>query len=190
MGLLCLGLLLFLGAHSVAIFAPGFRDSARAKWGKGAWKGVYSLVSLAGFALICYGFSLARRAPTVVWVPPYWTRYLAVILMLPVFPLLFAANLPGKISTAAKHPMLAGVKFWALAHLLANGMLADIVLFGWILAWAVLDRISFKRRPPQTLRPAPARPWNDALAVGAGLAVYALTILWAHRLLFGVAPLG
>jgi uncharacterized membrane protein len=108
--------------------------------------------------------------------------------MLPVFPLLFAAYLPGRIRTALKHPMLAAVKFWALAHLLVNGRLADVLLFGGFLAWAVADRISWKRRGPQILHTAPARPWNDALAVIAGLAVYGLVVSWAHVRLFGVAP--
>jgi uncharacterized membrane protein len=117
-------------------------------------------------------------------------RYLAIALMLPVFPLLFAASLPGRIKTVMKHPMLAGVKFWAVAHLLANGMLADVLLFGGFLAWAVVDRISWKRRPPQILRMAPARAWNDALAIVTGLATYALFIFWAHAQLFGVSPLG
>ena len=107
-----------------------------------------------------------------------------------MFPLLFASFLPGRIRTTLKHPLLAGVKFWALAHLLANGMLADVLLFGSFLAWAVFDRISFKRRPPQVLRTAPERPWNDAVAVVLGLAVYALFLFGAHRWLFGVAPLG
>jgi len=110
--------------------------------------------------------------------------------MLPVFPLLFATNLPGRIKTLTKHPMLVAVKFWALAHLLANGRLADILLFGGFLAWAVLDRISLKRRPPQVLRMAPARPWNDAVAIVLGLATYVFVILWAHVRLFGVSPLG
>lgn len=99
-------------------------------------------------------------------------------------------NLPGRIKTATKHPMLAGVKLWAFAHLLANGLLSDVVLFGGFLAWAVVDRISLKRRPPQMLRQAPARPWNDAAAVVLGLAAYVLFVLWAHVRLFGVAPLG
>ncbi|MFI4891297.1 MAG: NnrU family protein [Steroidobacterales bacterium] len=190
MSLLIIGLILFLGVHSIAIFAPGFRDSARARLGDGAWKGLYSVASLAGLILICKGFALARLAPVVIYSPANWLRYVAVVVMLPVFPLLFAAYLPGRIRTAARQPMLAGVKFWCLAHLLANGMLADILLFGGFLAWAVADRIVLKRRPPQSLRTLPERPWNDAAAVVVGLAVYALLIAGAHRWLFGVAPLG
>ena len=190
MVVLILGLALFLGTHSISIVAPGLRDAVLARLGEGGWKVVYSLISLAGFVLMCYGFGLARHQPIVVYVPPAWIRNFALILMLPVFPLLFAASLPGRIQRKLKHPMLAGVKFWAFAHLLANGMLADVLLFGGFLIWAVADRISFKRRPPQKLRMAPERPWNDAVAVVVGLAVYALFIGWIHVHLFGVSPLG
>jgi len=190
MVVLILGLALFLGTHSISIVAPGLRDAVLARLGEGGWKVVYSLISLAGFVLMCYGFGLARHQPIVVYVPPAWIRNFALILMLPVFPLLFAASLPGRIQRTLKHPMLAGVKFWAFAHLLANGMLADVLLFGGFLIWAVADRISFKRRPPQKLRMAPERPWNDAVAVVVGLAVYALFIGWIHVHLFGVSPLG
>jgi uncharacterized membrane protein len=190
MSLLILGLAIFLGVHSTGIVAPGFRDAMRARFGEGAWKGVYSIASLAGFVMLCKGFALARLAPVVVYTPPPWLRYVAVGLMLPVFPLLLASGLPGRIRTLTKHPMLAGVKFWCLAHLLANGRLADLVLFGSVLAWAVADRISLKRRPPQALRTLPPGRWNDVLAVVVGLALYAVTIAWGHRWLIGVAPLG
>jgi uncharacterized membrane protein len=110
--------------------------------------------------------------------------------MLPVFPLLLAAYLPGRIKTAMKHPMLAAVKFWAFAHLLSNGFVADVLLFGAFLVWAICDRISLKRRPPQTIRTAPQRRFNDLIAVVAGLALYAIFIFWAHARLFGVSPLG
>jgi uncharacterized membrane protein len=190
MPLLIAGLVLFLGVHSIAIVAPSFRARTIQRMGEGAWKGLYSLISLAGFVLICYGFGLARQAPVVLYSPPIWLHHLAFLVMLPVFPLLIAAYLPGRIKTAAKHPMLAAVKFWAFAHLLANGSLADVLLFGGFLAWAVVDRISVKRRAkPQVLRTAPPGPWNDAIAVVLGLAVYALLIGWAHVRLFGVSPL-
>ena len=189
MSLLIVGLIIFLGIHSIAIFAPGLRERVRSRLGEGPWKGLYSLISLLGFALILYGFGLARQSPVVLYTPPQWLRHLTFLIMLPVFPLLIAAYLPGRIKTAAKHPMLAAVKFWAFAHLLANGMLADVLLFGGFLAWAVLDRISLKRRP-QNLRMAPPGRFNDAIAITAGLALYALFIGWAHARLFGVSPLG
>ena len=190
MYLLIAGLVIFFGAHSIVIASPRLRDTLRARLGEGAWRGIYSVVSLAGFVLICKGFALARLAATVLYTPPSWLRYVAVVLMLPVFPLMLASGLPGRIRTGMKHPLLAGIKFWALAHLLANGMLADVLLFGSFLAWAVIDRISLKRRPPQFIRTVPERPWNDATAVMLGLAVYAIFLLGAHRWLFGVAPLG
>ena len=189
MSLLIVGLVLFLGVHSIAIVSPGLRGRAVQGMGEGAWKGLYALVSLVGFVLICYGFGLARQAPVILYSPPAWLRHVALLLMLPVFPLLIAAYLPGRINTAAKHPMLAAVKFWALAHLLANGSLADVLLFGGFLVWAVMDRISLKRRPAQAApRTVPPGPWNDVIAVVLGLGIYALLIAWAHVRLFGVSP--
>jgi uncharacterized membrane protein len=187
--LLILGLVLFLGAHSLAIVGPEFRTRSIQRLGESAWKGLYALISLIGFVLICYGFGLARQTPVILYSPPVWLRHVALLLMLPAFPLLMAAYLPGRIKSAAKHPMLAAVKIWAFAHLLANGSLADVLLFGGFLAWAVIDRISLKRRTSALLRAAPPGPWNDVLAVVIGLAIYALTIGWAHLRLFGVAPL-
>jgi len=187
MTLLLAGLALFLGVHSVSIVAPAWRDAMASKLGEYLWKGAYSLVSLAGFVLIVNGYAAARLDPSVLWVPPGWLRHVAALLMLPVFPLLLAAYLPGRIKTRAKHPMILAVKFWALAHLLANGTLADVTLFGAFLAWAVADRISLKRRAP---RPAPALPAsaaNDAIVVVGGLALFAAFALWLHPLLIGVA---
>jgi uncharacterized membrane protein len=188
--LLIVGLVLFLGVHSVAIVAPTLRARTIQRSGERAWKGLYALVSLIGFVSICYGFGLARQTALVLYSPPAWARQAALIVMLPVFPLLVAAYLPGRIKSAAKHPMLAAVKIWAFAHLLANGSLADVLLFGGFLGWAVVDRISLKRRPAQPLRTAPPGPWNDFIAVVLGLAIYALLIGWAHLKLFGVSPLG
>ena len=190
MWLLIAGLVIFFGVHSIGIVSARLRDAARARLGEGAWKAIYSMLSLVGFVLICKGFAAARLSPVLLYTPAAWLRYVAVVLMLPVFPLIFASILPGRIRAGMKHPLLAGVKFWALAHLLANGLLADVLLFGSFLAWAVIDRISLKRRPPQFIRTVPERPWNDATAVMLGLAVYAIFLLGAHRWLFGVAPLG
>jgi uncharacterized membrane protein len=191
---LILGLALFLGVHSVSIVSPQGRHALAQRLGEGGFKGLYTLVSLAGFALIVWGYGLAREAPVLLYTPPTGMRHLAALLMLPVFVLLFAAYLPGRIQRAAKHPMLLAVKFWALAHLLANGTLADVLLFGGFLAWAVADRISVKRRASAgLLRSAPTRaggPVNDAIALVGGLAVYAVFVLWAHAWLFGVRPMG
>jgi uncharacterized membrane protein len=136
------GLLLFLGIHSVSIFAPAWRSGMVARIGDKPWKGIYSIASGIGLVLLVVGYGLARRSPVVLYTPPAGLRHLALLVMVPVFPLLFAAYLPGRIKSAAKHPMLLAVKFWATAHLLANGTLADVLLFGGFLAWAVADRIS------------------------------------------------
>ena len=194
MGWLILGLVLFLGVHSVSIVSPGGRHALARRLGEGPWKGLYTLVSLAGFVLIVAGYSAARLDPVVLYTPPTALRHVNALLMLPVFVLLLAAYLPGRIQRAAKHPMLLATKLWALAHLLANGTAADVLLFGGFLAWAVADRISVKRRAAAgLLRSAPTRaggPVNDAIALVGGLAVYAVFVLWAHAWLFGVRPMG
>ncbi len=190
MALLLIGLLLFLGVHSVAIVAPGWRDAQLRRLGEPVWKGAYSALSLVGFLLLLYGWSLARQTPVVLYEPPRALRHLALLLMLPAFPLLLSTYLPGRISTAVKHPTLLSVKIWATAHLLANGTLNDVLLFGAFLAWAVADRIAVKRRAvPRRLPGGPPSPRNDAIAVAAGLLLYAVFIVWAHRWLIGVSPL-
>ena len=186
---LILGLVVFLGIHSVAIVAPAWRDAQAMRLGELPWKGLYSLVSIAGFAALVIGYGIARQSPVVLYEPPTWTRHLAVLLMLPVFPLLLAAYLPGRIQAALKHPMLVSVKLWAVAHLAANGTLADVLLFGGFLAWAVADRISVKRRPPRRTPAAPTGRLNDVIAVAGGLALYALFVMGGHRWLVGVSPL-
>jgi uncharacterized membrane protein len=190
---LVVGLMIFLGVHSVSIVAPGWRAATLARLGERPWKGLYSLASAVGLALIVVGYGMARRDPVVLYTPPAALRHLALVVMLPVFPLLFAAYLPGRIRAAAKHPFLVAVKLWAVAHLLANGTLADVLLFGAFLAWAVADRISVKRRPADESHEVPAAPprtANDAIALIGGLIVYVVFILWAHRWIIGVSPLG
>jgi len=184
------GLMIFLGVHSIRIFAPQWRERMIARIGTGPWKVLYSLASLAGFLLIVGGYAAARLEPVLLYNPPYWLRHLAMLLMLPVFPLLLAAYLPGRIKAAVKHPMLTATKAWALSHLLVNGMLADLLLFGGFLAWAVLDRISAGKRPQAVVRGAPLSIRNDVIAVVVGLVVYGVFVMWAHVRLFGVAPMG
>lgn len=186
--LLIVGLVLFLGIHSVAIVAPNWRAATMAKMGERRWKGLYALLALLGLVLIIVGYGMARQEPVLLYSPPAFMRHLVALLMLPVFPLLLAAYLPGKIQTKLKHPMLVAVKTWALAHLLVNGMLADVLLFGSILAWAVVDRISLKRRPPKKIPSLPASRANDVIAVVAGLIIYVLFVLWGHEWLIGVRP--
>lgn len=183
---LVLGLILFLGVHSVAIVNASWRDAMAARWGELSWKGVYAAIALVGLVLIIAGYGAARYEPVVVYVPPMWLRHIAFLLLLPVFPLLLAAYLPGRLSRAARHPMILAVKFWALAHLLANGALADLVLFGGLLAWAVAERVSLKRRAPRPVPGAPEAPRNDVIAIVGGLVIYALFAAWLHPLLIGV----
>jgi uncharacterized membrane protein len=151
---LVLGLVLFLGIHCISIIAPAWRDRIVARLGNG-WRGIYSLVSIAGFVVIVWGYGIARRSPVVLYAPPAWTHYVAAVLMLPVFTLFLAAYFPGRIKSTLKHPMLLSVMLWAVAHLIATGMLVDVVLFGSFLAWAIADRISFRWR---TQRPNPMAP--------------------------------
>jgi uncharacterized membrane protein len=190
MYLLILGLVIFLGAHSISIAAPGWRNAVVAKIGEWPWKGLYSLISIAGFVLLVQGYAAARLEPVVLYTPPPWTRHLAALLLLPVFVLFLAAYLPGRIKQRTKHPMLVATKLWALAHLLANGMAADVLLFGSLLAWAVVDRISVGRRPQRATLGAPPSKLNDAIAVVAGLALYWLFATRWHAQLIGVAPFG
>jgi len=188
MNSLVLGLVLFLGMHSVAIVAPGLRDALATRLGAG-WRVLYSLVSFAGLWLVGSGFVAARMAGPVLWTPPSALHMLTALLMLPVFPALLAAYLPGRVQTTLKHPMLVAVKAWALAHLLSNGSLAAVLLFGGFLAWAVLDRISLKRRPAKVVPGLPAGPFNDVIVLVGGLALYVAMLLWWHVRLIGVAPL-
>ncbi|AZT83168.1 NnrU family protein [Marinobacter sp. NP-4(2019)] len=185
---LIVGLVLFLGVHSLSIVNEPFRNRMNASLGELPFKGLYSLASLIGLVLIVWGYGAARMDPTVLYTPPGWLRHLAMLLLIPVFPLLFATYFPGKIKARLRHPMLVAVKLWALAHLLANGMLHDLLLFGSFLAWAVADRISLKRRSERPIATLPASKANDAIAVIGGLVVYVVFVFWAHQWLFGVAP--
>jgi len=186
MSTLIAGLILFFAVHSVSIVSAPWRDRLAARFGEWGWKGLYALVSVAGLVLIIWGYGLARQDPTLLYIPPFWLRQVAMVLLIFVFPLALAAYLPGRIQTAAKHPLLAATKIWAFAHLLANGMLADVLLFGSFLAWAVVDRISMKRRTPRPVPGAPPGRFNDLIATIGGLVVYAAFVLWLHRSLTGV----
>jgi uncharacterized membrane protein len=180
------GLVVFFGVHSIRIVAPGWRDRMLTRLGAGTWKGLYSVASLVGFVLIVGGYAAARLEPVVLYQPPSWLRHVAMLLMLPVFPLLVAAYRPGWIKAAVKHPMLAATKAWALSHLLVNGMLADVLLFGGFLAWAVIDRIAAGKRPQPATPAAPPSIRNDVIAVVLGLALYVAFAFWAHPRWIGV----
>jgi uncharacterized membrane protein len=189
--ILVLGLVIFLGIHMVPT-RPGLRGDFIGRFGEGAYKGVFSLVSLAGFALIVAGYhkiQLHAGKNPVLWTPPPGARHLTMALMLPVFPLLIATYLPGRIAGLVRHPMVTAVKFWALAHLLVRGDLASMLLFLGFLGWAVWDRISLKHREAAGLaRSSAGGPAiNDAIAIVAGLAIYYAFAKWGHPALIGVA---
>jgi uncharacterized membrane protein len=190
MALLVLGLVVFLGTHLFTI-ARGPRARLIARIGEGRFKGLYSLASLAGLVLIGIGFGQYRRDAFVpLWDPPLWSRHLALVLVAVAFVCLAAAYLPGHIKARLKHPMLVGVKVWALAHLLANGDLGSLLLFGGFLAWAVIDRIAIKRRDEAVAHAPEARPagWrNDAAALAVGLVAWFVFARFLHPLLIGVA---
>jgi uncharacterized membrane protein len=192
MSALILGLLMFLGMHSTRIFAEGWRSQVIARRGEGAWKGLYTVVSLVGFGLIIWGYGQARLAPQVLWASPVWTRHLASLLVLVALVLLAAAYVPGNaIKARLHHPMVLGVKVWALAHLLANNTVADLLLFGGFLVWAVLDFRSARQRDRAagTVYPA-GRAGATVLTVGLGVLLWAVFAFWLHALLFGVRPFG
>jgi uncharacterized membrane protein len=186
------GLVLFLGAHSVRIVADDWRSAQIARAGVGAWKAIYSIVSIAGFAMIVWGYGQARLAPVDLWIPPLWTRHAAALLTLPAFILLAAAYVPRtRIRAMVGHPMVLGVKVWAFAHLLSNGRLADIVLFGAFLAWAIADYVAARRRDRAAGTRHPAGPVSrDALAVAIGVAVWGAFAFALHGWLIGVRPFG
>ncbi len=186
MTILLTGLLLFFGIHSVSIINRAWRDRVVARIGRNAWQGLYSIAAAAGLILIIYGYGMARQEPNMLYAPPLWLRHVSLVLMLPVLPLLIAAYLPGRIKAVVRHPMLLAVKIWALAHLLSNGALADVLLFGSFLIWAGIDRASLKRRQdhgPAWLAP---KARNDVIAVVAGVAIYFWLILGGHLRVFGV----
>lgn len=192
MSLLILGLVVFLGVHSVRIVADGWRSAQIARRGLNAWKGLYSLASLAGFALIVWGYGLARTQPLLLWAPPRWAPHLSSLLMLFAFVLLVAAYVPRNgIKSWVHHPMLLGVMLWAIAHLLANGTLADLLLFGSFLLWAVLDFVAARSRDHAAGDPqVPGTLAGSLVALVVGVAAWALFAFWAHAWLFGVRPFG
>src|SRR6476646_1815756 len=188
MTLLILGIIVFLGVHLLPTF-PDMRDRLIGRLGENGYRAMFSTLSMLGFVLIVWGFA---RAPVIqVWSPPNWTRYVAMVLMVPVFILLVAAYVPGQIKAKVRHPFLVAIKTWALAHLIANGDLASIFLFGSFLLYAVYDRIAVKRREETGLitmpDTGPAR--NDVISLVVGLLLYVAFLLWLHPLLIGTSPL-
>lgn len=192
MAALVLGLVMFLGAHSLRIFAEPWRTATLGRLGEKPYKALYSLVSIAGFVLIVWGYSLARQAPTVLWSPPpVGLRHLASLLTLVAFVLLVAAYVPGNhLKAKLRHPMVGGVKVWAFAHLLVNNTLADVVLFGSFLVWAILDFRSARRRDGNLVTRPQASTTRTVITVVVGVAAWAVFAFWAHEAWIGVRPLG
>jgi len=190
MTILILGLVIFLGAHSVRIVAEDWRTAQRARLGEQAWKGLYSLVSLVGFVLVIWGFALARHAPVVLWTPPISMRYATAVLMVISFVLLAAAYVPRNgIKARLHHPMLLGVKVWAFAHLLADGTLAGVVLFGCFLLWAICCFRSSRLRDRARQEAYPAGTTGGTVAaVAAGMVAWIVFAFWLHGVLIGVRP--
>lgn len=192
MSYLILGLVLFLGPHSLRIVADGWRTGMVTRLGANTWKGLYTLASLAGFALIVWGYGQARQAPVLLWASPIWTRHLAGLLMLVSMVLLVAAHVPRNgLKARLHHPMVLSVKVWALAHLLANNTLADVLLFGSFLLWAVADFRSLRQRDRAAGTVYPAGTLAGTLgAVLIGALAWAALAFWGHAWLFGVRPFG
>ena len=182
---LLLGLLLFLGIHSISIVAEPLRDRLVAKTELG-WKIFYSLISLVGLLLIIKGYAQARLNPTLIYIAPYWVRHITALLMLPVFILFLAPYFPGKIAALTKHPQLIAVMLWAVSHLLVNGNFADLLLFTAFLLWAITDLISMNHRISRPLPGAKKSRVNDIFIVVAGLVIYVVFVVYLHSRLIGM----
>jgi uncharacterized membrane protein len=186
--LLIVGIIAFIGVHLLPTF-PHFRETLIARLGQTGYRVLFAVLSIASFSLLVWGFA---QAPVIqIWYPPPWTRWVAIVLMVPAFIFLVAAYVPGRIKERVKHPFLVAIKIWALAHLIANGDLASIILFGSFLAYAAYDRIMLKGRKPTTLigTAAEGGARNDLIAVVLGVLSYVVFLVWLHPLLIGRAVL-
>ena len=198
MGMLILGLVLFLACHSVRVFAEDWRVATRLRLGENMYKGLYSLASIVGFVLIVYGFGVVRVDSPMLWLPPVAMRHVASLLMLFSMILLVAAYVPhNAIKARLHHPMVLSVKVWALAHLLSNGGLADLILFGAFLVWSVLVFRASRQRDRLVEDPAPVSDEPAKVASPTtmkvmliGALVWAVLLLGGHAWLFGVSPVG
>lgn len=190
MMILILGLVIFLGMHSVRIFADDWRTAQLARHGEKAWKLGYTLISLAGFGLIIWGYGMARSDPLVLWNPPLAMRHIAALLTLVSFILLAATYVPRNgIKARLHHPMVLGVTVWAFAHLLANGTLADVILFGSFLVWAKLSYLAARKRDRMAGTRYPSGTVAGTIAaLAAGVVAWGLFAFWLHGLLIGVHP--
>lgn len=187
---LSLGLVLFLAVHTLPM-APRLREAIVGRIGVDPWRGIHSAISAIGLGLILWGFGLARAEGHAPWLDGGGhLRHLTLLVLLPVFPLLFAAHLPGRIAATVRHPMVTAVVLWSIGHLLVVSTAPAVLLFAAFLAWSIADRLSLARRRPAEARPRPSFGRNDAIALVLGLAVYAAFVTKLHLWLIGVAPLG
>lgn len=189
---LIVGLIVFLGVHSIRIFSEDARTRLRTHWGENIYKGIYSVISLLGFGMVVWGFGVARETPVVLWTPPIGMRHLASLLTLLAFVLLAATYIPGNaIKARAHHPMVLSVKTWALAHLLATGTVAHLLLFGSFLIWAVLSFVAARRRDrAQGVVYAAGTIQGTGLTMVVGFAAWAAFAFYLHGALIGIRPLG
>ncbi|WP_114972761.1 NnrU family protein [Rhodoferax ferrireducens] len=189
---LVLGLIIFLGVHSVRIVNEDWRTRTRARIGEGSWKGLYSVASLVGFGLIVWGFGQARQQPVQLWGPPIGMRHVASLLTLVAFVLLAAAYVPGNgIKARVHHPMVLGVMLWAVAHLLSNGNIGHVVLFGSFLVWAMADFLAARQRDAAAgTSYAHGTAGATGITVAVGVGAWIAFALWLHGLLMGVRPVG
>lgn len=185
---LILGIVLFLGIHSLRMVAPRWRDDFLARRGEGAWKGLYSIISVVGLILLIWGYGQARMSAIVIYQPPFWIAHLSALLMWISLVILMASQLPaGRMKQLLKHPMVTAVIIWALAHLAANGDLASVLLFGSFLIWGVWNRIAVSRRPAPVFAKVSIL-WDIAAGI-IGSALFVWFVAQLHEYLFGIAPL-
>ncbi len=190
------GLVTFIGIHLVPT-VPSLRDSLRERFGANGYKILFSVLSFATFMLIVWGYGEARRLPAAVnpqlWVPPTWGRHVTYLLMLPAMICLVASNVPSRVRDLVKHPLLLATKLWALGHLFVRGDLVSLILFGSLLAYAVYDRISVKKRAAQgaqvsgPLGDRKGQLMGDVVVIGGGVALYLAFVFWLHAWFIGVA---
>ena len=190
MELLIAGLLLFIGGHSVKLAAPAWRTQMIARIGLLPWKGIYSLIAASGIVLMVIGYGQARIDPLWLWQPPLWLRHVTILLTLPAFILLFASQIPGNILQAKiGHPMYAGIKVWSFSHLLANGGVHDILLFGSLMIWGILGFLISRRRDKASgVKKTYKGLSRDLITLSVALGVWAAVAFWLHALLIGVKP--
>ncbi|WP_233885213.1 NnrU family protein [Paraburkholderia flagellata] len=192
MAILVLGLVIFIGVHSIRILAAPWRAAQIERFGPRAWRGAFAMLSILGFVLIVYGYGLSRRYPVPIWLPPFWMAHVTALLTAIAFIMIVAAYVPGNhFKRALGQPFVSGVALWAFAHLLANGTLNDIILFAVFLVWALFELRGENRRDREAGVVYPAgQASRDVIVIVIGLVVWAVFAFWLHGVLIGVRPLG